>query len=318
MTLAPPSRISAFRLGLVASAALFLIAMGAGPQAHAAEATVPTDMEAWYHITPQPTQGLPPASPYPPETLHIGVAGGVENARTYLTLDLASVEVGSVITGGILTLPVDPSGGTIEAESAQMEACLAPQAPQSVQGSTEPPPEIDCSVRAEAVFADDPFPHFTVDLAPFIEITDAFGGLRSGGVALMRAPAAQSTNATWHVALYAKDNDSEDARPITAAFAFDPPVFEVSPGPTTGGSESSGIDIGGSSPEIPSPQALLDPRPQPVPEPVLDEGDQGSTEAAAFEDIGNPYLSWVLLVPLLLLIFVGYFGRALTFEEETL
>src|SRR5687768_3558308 len=62
--------------------------------APAKEATVPTDIEAWYYTSddqaddPPPVPFLPdPVNPYGENTLHVGITAGEEDARTYLALD---------------------------------------------------------------------------------------------------------------------------------------------------------------------------------------------------------------------------------------
>src|SRR5690348_15118675 len=62
-------------------------------------ATVADSAEAWYSSSPidicSTPLGCPPAqvpsSPYPANTLHVGVAGGQETARTYVLPNLLSM-----------------------------------------------------------------------------------------------------------------------------------------------------------------------------------------------------------------------------------
>ena len=120
---ATPSRLRAIRrvaplLLLVAVPIgwlLVLPAAGAVPAAPGFDeqtVTVNNRAEAWYSASPVDTCtspiGCPPGStsPYPADTLHVGVAGGQETSRTYLAPDLTSLSPGASVVGATMTLPV--------------------------------------------------------------------------------------------------------------------------------------------------------------------------------------------------------------------
>lgn len=285
---------------------LLVLVLGASAPAQVAttsEVIVPSGMEAWFHITAQPQEGAPPVNPYEQETLHVSATAGVERERTYLTLLLDAVPAGAEVTGGTLTLHVHAEG-SVNVEAAQIVVCAVPDPPQSVQGSLEPPPDVDCSRRAEAAFHQDPSPHVRVDLAPF-------DSLDTEGLALMPDEGPD----TWHVAFYAKDHPAD--RPITAVLTVASPAPPPAPPPPfVPESPPAGANLG--PVEEPPPVALMDPAaPVLVPTPPVrtPEPDRVIVDAS-FVDPTHAYLSWVLLVPLALLLFLAYFGRALVVEDE--
>src|SRR5438128_3904999 len=69
-------------------------------------ATVHIGTDAWYSAsaacTSSPAGCLPAGAPapYSAKTLHVGVAAGQEESRTYLSLDLAALPAGTALTGG--------------------------------------------------------------------------------------------------------------------------------------------------------------------------------------------------------------------------
>src|SRR3954454_2588264 len=85
-----------------------------GTGSHGGTARIADAAEAWYAASPIDTCSSPlgcaaaqvPTSPYPADTLHVGVAGGQETARPYVLPDLLSLPVGATVTGGTMTLPV--------------------------------------------------------------------------------------------------------------------------------------------------------------------------------------------------------------------
>lgn len=271
--------------------------------AWAAEAAAKPKLESWYNITPQaPPVAPPPVSPYPSETLHIGIEAGNENARTYLVLDLGDVPSGDEVTGGTLTLPVDPGDGTLQAETAQMKACFAPQPGSEVRGSFGPLPNVDCKTTSKAQFVATPTPRFLVDLTPFSAL------LKSGGIALMPADEAVTARATWHVAMYARTNTTAGSPKISATLFHEPLAAE------TGFEEDSSFELGPVVEESP-PLAFFNPE-TPAPAPAQQPAGLISQIPAIVDEETGAYLGWVFLLPLILPLFVRYFGRALTLDDD--
>src|SRR6059058_5253196 len=77
-------------------------------------ATVPDAAEAWYAAAPIDVCTTPlgcppdqvPTSPYPAGSLHVGVAGGQETARSYVQPDLSQLS-GATLLRGTMALHVD-------------------------------------------------------------------------------------------------------------------------------------------------------------------------------------------------------------------
>ncbi len=323
-------------LGLTAAAVLgpALPALAAG----SGQAIVKPTAEGWYRVTP--ACGLPTGcadlsatpSPYPPDTLHVGVNAGTEEARTYLQLDLAKLPAGTKPSGGTLLLPVASSDdGTRAPETAKLQACAVKGEVTDVDGSFATPPEADCegaSVAAVFVPAVGEAPAaFTVDLADLTAVWEAGG--QPGALALL--PAAETAPPeSWHVAFSDRTRTGEGVIPITAALAFvsasldttgeaapvvAPPPFEPAPAPAFDSSGST--DFGGDTsfaapalsaetPLLPEPVAQAAPAPAtaPVPQQVV-------PVAQSFVQSGFRYPA-VFLLPLLLAVGVAYLGRALT------
>jgi len=194
---------------------------GPVPQAPAVPApktvTVEMGSEAWYQLTrvntcsspagclPAEVPALPalpdlPVDPtvYPPDTLHVGWAGGVELARTYVKIDTSTLPQGATLLGGVLELPLlaDPTSGTLLAESAGVKACLVAQPfEDGVAGSLAAAPEIDCSVSSPLTLEGTAF---TVDLQPFVEAWKQ--GTTDHGIAITPFTSS-SVQSAWAIAL---------------------------------------------------------------------------------------------------------------------
>lgn len=165
--------------------------------------------EAWYargavDICTTPL-GCPPeqipTSPYPADTLHVGVAGGQETARTYLLPNLLDLPIGATATSGTMTLPVDTAGtdGTVSADTATILACAATQPfTDGAAGSTAPAPQTDCKTSSPAKY-DAKKSVFTVDLTPFLKAWAS--GTPSLGIALVPDPDKSAPTETWHVTI---------------------------------------------------------------------------------------------------------------------
>jgi hypothetical protein len=315
--------------------ALPVLAAGSGTM------TVQPTAEAWYRVTPAcalPTgcadlTGAP--SMYSPDTLHVGVNAGQEEARTYLQLDLGKLPAGTKPSGGTLLLPVAAGGndGTRAPETAELRACAVKDEVKDVDGAFTAPPEVDCEIAtAPATFVpatgDEPAA-FTIELS---SLTEAWqGDVRPGALALV--PAAETTAAdSWHVAFSDRTRTGDAVAPISAALAFvstsvntsseqapivEPPPFESAPAPAFDSGTSS-FDPGGSTsfaaPAITAETPLLPapaPAPQAAPAPVAAPEQQVVPVAQSFVEQGFRYPA-VFLLPLLLAVAAGWIGKALT------
>lgn len=314
--------------GVVLATASVALAAGTGT------IVVKPAVEAWYRSTPAcalPTgcvdvSGAP--SEYAPDTLHIGVNVGVEEARTYLQLDLTRLPAGTKPAGGTLLLPVatGPSDGTRAPGTAAIQACAVKAALKSANGSFATPPEADCktaSVPALFVPATGTNPAaFTVALAALANAWQE--SATPGAVALL--PAADTAPpASWHVALSDRDRRGDGVVPITASLAFvsaavdtfdtpppfaPPPPFEPAPAFVAPPAFDTGTSFA-------APPAVVDqPAPEaPAPAPVTQPAQQVVPVASVVE-AGFRYPA-VFLLPLLLVIAATWVGRALTRDLVT-
>lgn len=170
--------------------------------------------EAWYQLASVNTCSLPtgcadvpaPTTPHLPVdpsayeagTLHIGWAGGVETARTYLKLQRAKTATAGTVLAASLRLPVltAPQTGTLLLDNAGIKACLVTEPfTDGVDGATSVPPAIDCSVSQPLELSGDAF---TLDLAPFLAAWAK--GKHDNGIALTPFTSSDPTS-PWHVAL---------------------------------------------------------------------------------------------------------------------
>jgi hypothetical protein len=201
---------------VAATAPLCWLATATGPaQASVRDATgsiqtltVGDAAEAWYATSPidicTTPLGCPPpsapTSPYPADTLHVGVAGGQESARTYLLPDFNSLPFDATVIGGEMTLPVASANGdgTVSPDTAKIRACLATKpVPDGTQGSTSAPPATDCDVSATPTY-DAGKGTFTLDLQPFIDAWS--GGSPRLGIAVVPDLKSAAPSDAWHVA----------------------------------------------------------------------------------------------------------------------
>jgi hypothetical protein len=285
------------------------------------EATVSTDVEAWYYVAdkgvaPAPLPAIPdPFSPYGENTLHVSITGGSEDARTYVTLDTTALPTIFELVEGTRELPIDLSGVTIGADTSRVQVCLATPPPESAEGSFEEPPDVDCSTRTPATYKAEPYPHLLAD------ITDFGADLSFSALAVVPSDRAKEQSDTWHVTFYGKKNDTENARPITAHLTFVEPEspFDVDDGLDTGTSTPPDFSSGGSSvggfDTSTGPSFDVGAAPG---EEVAAQQPVGAATPAPTEELGlasdetrAPYtIVWAL--PLLLLAFGSYFSSALT------
>jgi hypothetical protein len=307
-------------------AAMALFPMWAVRSARADTASPAVTEEAWY--TPSPTCALPsgcgPVSPtpspvdrYPAHTLHVGVTGGVEDARTYLKFDPALPD-GATPTNSTLTMPIAPSGdGSVQPATATVLACLATAPFTPGEGTIAAPPAVDCNTSSPAEYAAGPPSALTVDLAPFLA---RWKDTPNNGIALLPSPRT-APGTTWHVAFSAHDRAGSDVPPASIDLRYDPasaapppaatePETEPVPDLVTGGSGVGGF-LGAS---------LATPPPASAAAPLVGESKlPGAVRRPRLVgQVGGPGFAYpvVFAAPLLLLVLGGYFGWALTQPVE--
>src|SRR3954452_8677137 len=322
-------RRAAMLLGGIAVPFGWLLALPASGAPLATESgartvTVTDVSEAWY--APGPVDicttplGCPPeeapTSPYPADTLHVGVAGGQETARSYLLPDLTLAPPGATILTATMTLPVDASAtdGTQSPESAHVVACLATQPfADGAQGSGQTPPKTDCSITAKASY-DGKKSTLTLDLTSIVAAWSR-GALPFGIALLPDAAAVQPTDA-WHVTV--NGHKRQGTPHVETAITFTPPpVADPSfrPDGNTSGSTTGGSSVGGPPPSTPD-TSLPPPSTQvPAAQPPLVAGQQTATttlaqQPAAYARGVPPPLAFV--APLLLLAGAVFFARVFT------
>ena len=331
---------SAARFGSVVVALLSGVAATPAPLAAAATATYPAAItaESWYRggaadRPALPPCGLPavgcapvpdvtPPNQYPTGTLHVGVAAGAEDSRTYLTLVSSSVPFDQAVTGGTLTLPVltETESGTVAPETASLRACLvAAPVKNGVEGAAGGAPAADCKTASAARFAaaqGSVGPQFVIDLAPFAQ---AFA---IGEVSLALVPGEEPGTA-WHVAMSRSDRAAEGSRPITAQLRtgtadedVEPTLpsddeFVAGPPPLSGGSAEVPPLTPGLEDAPALPTQVSAPAPEvsgaPVPAPRV-----FARPVAALSDGDLPVV--VLLVPLLVVGAATWVSRVFTRE----
>jgi hypothetical protein len=200
--------------------------------------TVGDAAEAWYIASPidlcaTPIGGCLPGkplliSPFPADTLHVGVVLGQETFRAYLRPDLSKLPRGADRLAGTMTLPVagSPSDGTLLADSAAIKGCLVlkPFA-DGIAGSTAAPPPTDCKTSS-ALKYDAGKSAFTLNLTPFLRAWGA--GKPELGIALV--PDAAATD-VWQVAINARKRPGVKhvASTIRVSIAADAPTATPSP-----------------------------------------------------------------------------------------
>ena len=262
-----------------------LLFTGTSEPARAAGDTAKADdaAEAWYSTAPISTCPTPlgcppstvPSSPYPANTLHVGVAGGQETARTYVVPDLSALPVDADVTTGRMTLPVasGTSDGSLRPETAVIKACLVTQPVQDgTAGATQTPPAIDDKVCTPATYSTADIA-FTLDLTPFISRWNV--GTPNDGVALVPNLSKAGPTTTWHATFNGKKRTtglhisslfSYTISPVVLSPPLNPvaaPPIPVAPPPAATPPLSAGAQQSLSTP--PPPPAVAGPaRQQPV------------------------------------------------------
>ena len=224
-------------VGLTMTGVALALLVGVAKPAQAATGSVPAPdaAEAWYSSAPAVPCPIPvacspsPITPYPKDTLHVGVAGGKETARTYLVPDLGVVPPGATITAALMTLPLarDAQAGGLRPDVAIMKACLVTEpVKDAIAGSSETPPKIDDKVCVPAVYSAVDL-RFTVDLAAFI--ANWSGGIPRNGIALVPELAKAGPTTVWHVAFNGRKR--ADTLHISSLLSYTTPDDTFGPPP---------------------------------------------------------------------------------------
>lgn len=294
------------RLQAVLAVAIGALALGVGPVRAEQAVEITTAVEAWYMTAPNGgVPGGPAVSPYPAGSLHVGVAAGQEESRSYVALDLGDVDPDAEVVAARLVLPVDVAN-TRGAESASVRICRAPRPQDAVSGSTAPPPPADCSLTTPAIYraAD---ATFEADLEPMLDVLDE-------GIAIV---AAHAEGATWHVAFLGRAGSAPSK--ITAVLRLAAPDAAMPAASASSTLHDSGALAAALHPESVAPVPAIGlsapgaVAPLQPPRPSVAGGGAPTLApplGVAAEE-GFRY-SVIFGLPLLLLVAVPYFGRALT------
>ena len=325
------------RLGpaFAACVAIALAVVAVVPARAASSVVLPTSAEAWYQTPatsaaqqsgqkpPPPPAAPPPANPYGAGTMHVGIRGGVEDARTYLRLDSGTLESDDVLTAAILVLPVDPGHGTTNPQAAQLDVCLSADPGQPVEGSFAAPPAVDCSVSTRATYEASPKPRFVADVLPF-----GADALRDGGLAVLPASAARSTQATWHVSFFARQAAPSTLDAMHAELEVDGDDSIIDEGEGFG-APSAGVTSGGFD-DLDIESFAFDERPSFADVPIAgltpseSEGESGALLGVGGRRVATPVVvafpqddgrfayPVVLVFPVVAVALIGVLGSSLT------
>lgn len=219
------------RAALVATAlAVPFAALLTRPAIAEPSATVGDVAEAWYASAPIDVCSTPlgcppqqvPTSPYPAGSLHVGVAGGRETARTYLQPDLARLPFGATMLSGTMTLHVDTANtdGTLSPDAARILACLVTAAfPDGTQGAASAPPAVDCTTSAKPTY-DAKTGVLTLDVGAFLQAWNA--GKPELGIALVPNKTQVAQTDAWHVTI--EGRKQAGAKPVTTTISYRAPA----------------------------------------------------------------------------------------------
>jgi hypothetical protein len=271
--------------------------------------------EAWFLTSPvdlcnTPLDGCKPGapaliSPFPPDTLHVGVLLGQELFRTYIQPDLSKLPEGANLVGGTMTLPLaaGSSDGTLLAKNAAIRACLTTQRiPDGVQGSTAAPPSIDCATSSPLNYNPTRGGRFRLDLTPFLSAWSA--GRPEFGIALVPDAGLQLTD-VWLAAFSARKRGGVET--ISSAITVTAEGVTPSPTPTPTPSGSPSVISPAPEPVVPSLPSQVG-EPEAVPPPVVAEPSARQARAAY---IGYQYPAG-FLIPLALLGLAMFLVRLFT------
>jgi len=328
----PPLRRAAMVLGAFAVPFGWLLAVPAVPAAGAPLATesgatsvtVNDLSEAWFSASPVdvcssplgcPPDQVPSTSPYPADTLHVGVAGGQETARSYLLPDTSLVPVGATVLTATMTLPVDAAAtdGTQSPDTAHVLACLSTQPfTDGQEGAGGTPPKADCSTHSKATY-DAEKSVLTIDLTPVVAAWSK--GSLPFGIALMPDADAAAPTDAWHVTINGRKRQGTPH--VQTTITFTPPA-ETSYGSSTTSSGSvtgSGSSAAAPPPSVPDTSLPAPSTQVPPAQPPVVAGQQPpattlAQQPAAFSRGVPPPLAFI--APLLLLAGAVFFGRVFT------
>jgi hypothetical protein len=263
----------------------------------------------------------PPATPYPAKTLQVGVLGGVEESRTYLSLNLTGLPGGTNLTGGTLRLPVGANTeGSVAPDTATLQACLVKAAfKDDVEGSTSAPPAIDCkqaSSPAKYVAAAGSAPEmFTVDLTPFASAWTE--GALAQGIALVPTDDTAPPS-TWHVSLSAHDREVAAPMRISAQVTYASAAGDISaPFEDAVTPADTGAASFAAPPLAPTASVSVPDTSVPATTPVIAPQAAPVAPAQQFQPtaaitVGGFAYPAVFLLPILLAVAGGWLARALT------
>jgi hypothetical protein len=309
------------RLAALVSAALAVIAFA--PIAIGEDATKAFSplVEAWYQphpscLTPVGCVASPPVpvSPFPAGTMHVGVGAGHELARAYLVFAFSHLATAS---SAKLTVPLDvePTDGSTSPSDAKVIVCLTTSAGiATTEGSTDPPPPVDCRTPAPARFVASPAPHLEADLVALL------AGLPTAtGIALLPDGATIAPTDAWRIVFSAHTRGGPGATGAATLTAAVAPAEAATPEP----SEASLADAvaPASSREIaPVSGTAFAASPTTTTPPSVDAiAEPAPSAAASAVELASPDLvtfgyayPGIWLLPLALLVLVPAVGRALT------
>lgn len=313
-------------------------ALGFMPMAQASsDRTITPSTEAWYQ--PNPTcllpagclttgslpvappadiPSLPAANPYPAGTLHVGVAGGQESARTYLRYPLEQLE-GANVTSATLSIPLDVNAqnGSATPEASKVLICETSSSRiDATEGTIDAPPPLDCAVSVPMKYVATPQPHLEATLGQMaadlpgitglVLLPDASKTAQSDAWQVVfsahtRADAAKTAPATLTVTVE-EGNDDGDLVVDTPIDEELPPVDVPQAGGITGVVPVTNTGFA----DVPTVQAPVTSAVAPTVE---------TPQAAATEPklvtVGYAYPA-VWLLPLAFLVLVPLVARALT------
>jgi hypothetical protein len=317
--------IAVFAAGtaIAPAAAAFGVATGsdrpvnvfAHPAKHASKVIHPLiTAGAWYQPDPLCSTPLgcgflplPPLSPYPKGTFHIGTAVGRQTARAFIAVHLGPQA--AMASDGTLSIPLDTSvtDGSLNPQAAQVNVCVTYQAVVDVEGAFDNAPSANCLPAAHAKYVANPTPHLVANLK---RVARGLAGVK--GFALVPADAAPTT--AWQIAFKLPTASSSGPKPMLSLVIG--AVQHVTSKPTkthhagTGdkGSSSGGSDLGTvgvPEPTLPSTTATVPPSNQ---QPVI---AQPTTRLRRLVTVGYQYPE-IWLLPLALIVLIPFTMRALT------
>lgn len=308
--------------------------LGLVPMASAAApSTVAPTVEAWYQ--PDPACGSPvgcvgaaplpvavpaevPTSPFPAGTLHVGVSGGQETARTYLGVDGAGL---GGLSAATLVVPLDvaPGSGTTSPETAKLQVCLTREPVVAAEGSLAAPPAADCAAAALVSYVATPAPHLEADLGPLLA-----GLPRATGLVLLPDATGITPTDAWRVVFSARSRtDAAKTPPASLAVVAAEQAVQAPSTPDAGPAQPDAAPLEAPGLDLPGllaaePDLVAGPLPAvpvtagaPV---VAGEAPVVQVQPVAFPEtirVGYAY-PVVWLLPLVLLVVVPMVARTLT------